>query len=166
MTVFLPVHTTYFGWCFKGFYLQWAVRWGGSNIPSPFPLCINSISCYLFFFFVVVFFLFKEYWDRKALRNVFDKPLVKLFYQMTYTHTCTALAEDKIVWTENLSKWASSDGIHGARFQIHQYRPRHILAAWGQSVKRAHETTLTNRKNSIGVIYGPQLGIETQPKQI
>jgi len=34
--------------------------------------------------------------------------------------TSTGLTEDEVVWSEELTEWASSDGVHGTWFKIHQ----------------------------------------------
>jgi len=34
--------------------------------------------------------------------------------------TGTSLTEDEVVWSEELTEWASSDGVHGTWFKIHQ----------------------------------------------
>jgi hypothetical protein len=34
--------------------------------------------------------------------------------------TGTGLSEDEVVWSEELSEWASSDGVHGSWFEIHE----------------------------------------------
>jgi hypothetical protein len=35
--------------------------------------------------------------------------------------TGTGLSEDEVVWSEELSEWASSDGVHGTWFEIHEH---------------------------------------------
>jgi hypothetical protein len=34
--------------------------------------------------------------------------------------TGTSLAEDEVVWSEELTEWASSDGVHGSWLKIHK----------------------------------------------
>ena len=34
--------------------------------------------------------------------------------------TGTGLSEDEVVWSEELTEWASSDGVHGSWFEIHE----------------------------------------------
>ena len=34
--------------------------------------------------------------------------------------TGTSLSENEVVWSEELSEWASSDGVHGSWFEIHE----------------------------------------------
>lgn len=41
----------------------------------------------------------------------------------------STLAKDEIVWTEQLAKRTSPNGVHCARFQIDQYSPGNIFAA-------------------------------------
>ena len=41
----------------------------------------------------------------------------------------TALSEDKVVWSENLSEWARSDGVHGTWLQIDQDCTWNIFAS-------------------------------------
>jgi hypothetical protein len=43
----------------------------------------------------------------------------------------SALSEDKVVWTEDLSEWTRSDGVHCARLQVNQDGTRYIFAACG-----------------------------------
>merc|ERR1712232_395323 len=44
------------------------------------------------------------------------------FSVMTFSPvvSSTGLTEDEVVWSEKLSKWTSSDGVHGAWFKIHK----------------------------------------------
>ena len=32
----------------------------------------------------------------------------------------TGLSEDEVVWSEELTEWSSSDGVHGSWFKIHE----------------------------------------------
>lgn len=41
----------------------------------------------------------------------------------------TGLAEDKVVWTEELTEWASTDSVHGTRLQIDEDSTRNVLVA-------------------------------------
>jgi len=34
--------------------------------------------------------------------------------------TGTSLSEDEVVWSEELTEWSSSDGVHGSWFEIHE----------------------------------------------
>jgi hypothetical protein len=34
--------------------------------------------------------------------------------------TGTSLSEDKVVWSEELTEWSSSDGVHGTWLKIHE----------------------------------------------
>ena len=34
--------------------------------------------------------------------------------------TGTGLSEDEVVWSEELTEWSSSDGVHGSWFEIHE----------------------------------------------
>ena len=40
----------------------------------------------------------------------------------------TALTKNIVVWTENSTIWSSTDGVHGARFQINQNSAGYIFA--------------------------------------
>jgi len=44
-------------------------------------------------------------------------------------HTSTALAEDKVVGTEKLTKWTGADCIHGTGFEIDKNGTRDIFVA-------------------------------------
>lgn len=41
----------------------------------------------------------------------------------------TGLSEDEVVWTEELTEWGGTDGIHGSWLQIDQHSTRNILVA-------------------------------------
>ena len=34
--------------------------------------------------------------------------------------TGTGLSENKVIWSEELTEWSSSDGVHGSWFEIHE----------------------------------------------
>jgi len=34
--------------------------------------------------------------------------------------TSSGLSENKVVWSEKLSEWSGSNGVHGSRFEIHK----------------------------------------------
>ena len=34
--------------------------------------------------------------------------------------TGTGLSEDEVIWSEELTEWSSSDGVHGSWFEIHE----------------------------------------------
>ena len=34
--------------------------------------------------------------------------------------TGTSLSENEVVWSEELTEWSSSDGVHGSWFEIHE----------------------------------------------
>ena len=42
--------------------------------------------------------------------------------------TGTGLTEDKVVWSEKLTEWASTDGVHSARLKIHEDGAWYITA--------------------------------------
>jgi len=43
--------------------------------------------------------------------------------------TSASLAKDKVIGTEKLTEWASSDGVHGAGLKVHEDCTRHIATA-------------------------------------
>jgi proteasome assembly chaperone (PAC2) family protein len=45
----------------------------------------------------------------------------------------TGLTEDEVVGAEELTEWASTDGIHGTWLQIDENGTRHVLVAGGLS---------------------------------
>ena len=45
--------------------------------------------------------------------------------------TLTGLTENKVIRTEQLTKWTSAHGIHGTRFQIHEDGTWNITSASG-----------------------------------
>jgi hypothetical protein len=34
--------------------------------------------------------------------------------------TSTSLSENEVIWSEKLTEWSSSYGVHGTRFEIHE----------------------------------------------
>jgi hypothetical protein len=44
---------------------------------------------------------------------------------------CAGLAEDEVVWTEQLTEWARADGVHGAWLQVHEDGTWNIAASSG-----------------------------------
>ena len=42
-----------------------------------------------------------------------------------------SLTKDKVIWTKELPKWTSTDGIHGTWFQIHKDGSWNVTAAGG-----------------------------------
>lgn len=38
--------------------------------------------------------------------------------------------EDKVIRSEDLSKWSRPYGVHGSRLQVHQHSTGHILATY------------------------------------
>jgi len=34
--------------------------------------------------------------------------------------TSTSLSENEVIWSEKLTEWSSSNGVHGSRFEIHK----------------------------------------------
>ena len=45
--------------------------------------------------------------------------------------TSTALSENKVVWSENLSERSGADAVHGAGLQVDKDGARHVLATAG-----------------------------------
>merc|ERR1711907_523517 len=43
--------------------------------------------------------------------------------------TSTSLAEDKVVWAEELTEWASTDGVHGTGLEVHEDSAGYVAAA-------------------------------------
>ena len=41
------------------------------------------------------------------------------------------LSKNEVVWSEDLSEWSRSDGVHGSWLQIHEDGTWHVLAAGG-----------------------------------
>merc|ERR1712178_220777 len=54
--------------------------------------------------------------------------------------TSTSLTEDKVVWAEELTEWASADRVHGTGLEVHEDGTRHVTAASGLIV--VHVDTL------------------------
>jgi len=45
--------------------------------------------------------------------------------------TSTGLTEDEVVWSEELTEWAGSDGVHGSWFEIHKHCSWYISSTGG-----------------------------------
>merc|ERR1711939_888540 len=45
--------------------------------------------------------------------------------------TGTSLSEDEVVWSEELTEWSSSDGVHGSWFEIHEDSAGDIASTGG-----------------------------------
>merc|ERR1712139_584039 len=45
--------------------------------------------------------------------------------------TSTSLAEDEVVWAEELTEWSSADRVHGTGLEVHQDSTGHVAAAGG-----------------------------------
>jgi len=45
--------------------------------------------------------------------------------------SCSGLAEDEVVWSEKLSEWSSSDGVHGSWLEVHEDRAGDISPSGG-----------------------------------
>jgi len=45
--------------------------------------------------------------------------------------TGTGLTEDKVVWSEELTEWAGSDGVHGTWLEIHENSSWYVSTSSG-----------------------------------
>jgi len=45
--------------------------------------------------------------------------------------TGTGLAEDEVIWTEELTEWAGTDGVHGTWLEVHEDGARHVATTSG-----------------------------------
>jgi hypothetical protein len=45
--------------------------------------------------------------------------------------TGSGLTEDEVIWSEELTEWSSSDGVHGSGFEIHKDSSGDITTAGG-----------------------------------
>ena len=57
----------------------------------------------------------------------FTLPKVSIIQLWPGGQCTTMLTEKEVVRPEELSDGSSSDSVHGARLQVHQHRPRHVL---------------------------------------
>ena len=46
-------------------------------------------------------------------------------------HTCTSLSKHKVVWSEQLSKWSSTNSIHCTRLKINEDSAGNIFLVGG-----------------------------------
>jgi hypothetical protein len=63
------------------------------------------------------------------IKNLVDKLSTLSVMSLGPVVTSTGLTEDEVVGTEELAERTSTDGIHGAWFQIDQHGTRNILVA-------------------------------------
>jgi len=83
--------------------------------------------------------------------------------------TGTGLSEDEVVWSEELSEWSSSDGVHGSWFEIHEDCSWNVSSSSGLVVVDVDSLELEIRVTVIGtgwvnsVLVGddfPELGTD------
>jgi hypothetical protein len=61
-----------------------------------------------------------------------------------------ALSKHKVVRPEDLAKGSGADAVHGARLQVHQNGPRHVLAPAGLVVVHIDPFQLQVRVPVVG----------------
>jgi len=64
--------------------------------------------------------------------------------------TGTGLSEDEVVWSEELSEWASSDGVHGTWFEIHEDCSWNVSSSSGFVVVDVDSLELEIRVSVVG----------------
>ena len=62
----------------------------------------------------------------------------------------TRLSEDKVVWAEDLTKWARAHRVHGAWLKINKYSTGYILASCGFIVVYIDPLQLEVRVSVVG----------------
>jgi len=64
--------------------------------------------------------------------------------------TGTGLSEDKVVWSEELTEWSSSDGVHGSWFEIHEDGSWDVSSSGGLVIVDVDSLELEIRVTVIG----------------
>merc|ERR1719199_1841038 len=64
--------------------------------------------------------------------------------------TGTSLSENEVVWSEELSEWSSSDGVHGSWFEIHEDGSWNVSSTSGFVVVNVDSLELEIRVTVIG----------------
>ena len=64
--------------------------------------------------------------------------------------TGTGLSEDEVVWSEELTEWASSDGVHGSWFDIHEDGSWDVSSTSGLVIVNVDSLELEIRVSVIG----------------
>jgi len=64
--------------------------------------------------------------------------------------TGTSLSEDEVVWSEELSEWSSSDGVHGSWFEIHEDGSWNVSSSSGLVVVDVDSLELEIRVTVVG----------------
>jgi hypothetical protein len=64
--------------------------------------------------------------------------------------TSSGLTEDEVVWSEKLTEWTSSDGIHGTWFKIHQDSSWDVTSSGGFVVINVDSFQLEIRISVVG----------------
>jgi hypothetical protein len=64
--------------------------------------------------------------------------------------TGTGLSEDEVVWSEELSEWSSSNGVHGTWFEIHEDGSWNVSSSSGLVVVDVDSLELEIRVTVIG----------------
>ena len=64
--------------------------------------------------------------------------------------TGTGLSEDEVVWSEELTEWSSSDGVHGSWFEIHEDGSWDVSATSGLVIVNVDSLELEIRVTVIG----------------
>ena len=64
--------------------------------------------------------------------------------------TGTSLSEDEVVWSEELSEWSSSDGVHGSWLKIHEDGSWDVSSTGGFVVVNVDSLELEIRVTMVG----------------
>jgi len=64
--------------------------------------------------------------------------------------TGTGLSEDEVVWSEELTEWSSSDGVHGSWLKIHEDGSWDVSATSGLVVVNVDSLELEIRVTVVG----------------
>jgi hypothetical protein len=64
--------------------------------------------------------------------------------------TGTSLSENEVVWSEELTEWSSSDGVHGSWFEIHEDGSWDVSATGGLVVVDVDSLELEIRVTVVG----------------
>ena len=67
--------------------------------------------------------------------------------------TGTGLSEDEVVWSEELSEWSSSDGVHGSWLKIHEDGSWDVSSTGGFVVVDVDSLELEIRVTMVGTSW-------------
>jgi hypothetical protein len=67
--------------------------------------------------------------------------------------TGTSLSENEVVWSEELTEWSSSDGVHGSWFEIHEDCSWDVTSSSGFVIVNVDSLELEIRVTVVGTSW-------------